>query len=190
MSENKVTFGLENCHYAPATILPDGTMTYEEPIPFPGAVDLTLDVNGDLIEFEADNIVYYTSADNKGYTGKLNMALIHDHFLVSCLGEELDTEDGVQTERSNALTKPFALMFQFEGDKNAVRHVMYHCSANRPSIGSATGKNPNTSELDFNATPRPIDKAVKTKTTGTTKPEIYDNWFSAVYEKAQKAPGV
>ncbi|MFD1899956.1 major tail protein [Enterococcus termitis] len=103
------------------------------------------------------------------------------------LGEEVDEEDGVQTEQSDASSSPFALMFQFEGDKKAVRHVLYNCSANRPGLGSATGKNVNTTELSFNATPRPGDKKVKTKTTENTKPTVYDNWFSSVYEKTMGA---
>lgn len=185
--KNIVTFGLENCYYAKATILSDGAMTYEKPKKYPGATELNLEVNGDLIEFEADNIIYYSSPDNKGYTGTFTAALVPDDFLIDILGEEIDDEDGVQTELSNAHSSPFALMFQFEGDAKAVRHVLYNCSANRPGIGSATGKNVNTTELNFNATPRPNDKKVKTKTKETTKPTIYDGWFNAVYEKVKEA---
>ena len=185
--KNIVTFGLENCYYAKATILPDGTMTYEKPVRYPGATELSLEVNGDLIEFEADNVVFYSAPDNKGYTGTFNAAMVPGDFLTNILGEEIDEEDGVQTEKSNAVTSPFALMFQFEGDKKAIRHVLYNCSANRPGMGSKTGKEINTTELNFNATPRPSDKNVKTKTTEKTKPEVYDGWFNAVYEKTAGA---
>lgn len=182
--KNIVTFGLENCYYAKAHLDPTtGDVTYDTPKPYPGATELNIEVNGELLEFEADNIIYYTANDNKGYTGTFSAALVPDDFLVDVLGEQVDEEDQVQTEVSNANTSPFALMFQFEGDKKAVRHVLYWCSANRPGVGSATGKNINTTELSFNATPRPKDKHVKTKTKETTKPTVYDNWFKKVYEK-------
>lgn len=186
--KNIVTFGLENCYWAKATFDPTAmTVTYGEPARWPGATELNLEINGELIEFEADNIVYYTSADNKGYTGTFTSALIPNEFETECLGEEIDVEDQVQTEVSNGKTSPFALMFQFEGDKKAVRHVLYYCNANRPGLASGTGKNINTTELNFNATPRPSDKKVKTKTKENTPAAIYDGWFTKVYEKVAVA---
>lgn len=186
--KNLVEFGLENCYWAKATVGLDGKISYETPKRYPGAVSLSLDTNGDLMEFEADNIVYYSSPNNKGYTGKFVAAKMPDEFSVDILGEIVDKDDQVQTEVSSAQTSPFALLFQFEGDKNATRHVLYNCSANRTSFGSATGKeSPNTTELNFNATPRPFDKAVKTKTKETTTPTVYDNWFEKVYEKTAGA---
>lgn len=182
--KNKVTFGLEQCYYAKGTFDPvSGTVTYEAPKAYPGAVELNLEINGELIEFEADNIVYYTSADNKGYNGTLTAAKVPDDFEQEILGEEVDEEDQVQTEVSNAKNSPFAFMFQFEGDVKATRHVLYWCTANRPGLGSSTGKNPNTTEMSFNSTPRPTDKHVKTKTKETTPATVYDNWYKKVYEK-------
>jgi hypothetical protein len=78
-------------------------------------------------------------------------------------------------------------MFEFDGDVKATRHVMYYCSASRPSVASVTksDKNdPNTSELDFTASARPGDYKVKTKTTTTTPTNIYNGWYDSVYDKA------
>jgi phage major tail protein, phi13 family len=182
--KNKVEFGLENVHFAKATTdLASGITTYEEPVKWPGAVELSLEASGDLIKFKADNIDYYVSGNNQGYEGKLTTALIPEEFATTILGEIV--EDGVQTEYSNAETSPFALMFQFEGDKKATRHVLYNCSASRPSVGSSTidKGDPNTTELSFSASPRPSDKAVKTKTRPDTDATVYDAWFTKVYEK-------
>lgn len=114
--KNKVEFGLENVYFARATTdLLSGATTYEKPIRWPGAVELSLEASGDLIKFKADNIDYYISGNNQGYDGKLTTALVPEEFVTKILGEVV--EGGVQTEYSNAETSPFALMFQFEGDK-------------------------------------------------------------------------
>jgi phi13 family phage major tail protein len=95
------------------------------------------------------------------------------------------TEGGVLIENADAQTKNFALMFEFQGDKKAIRHVLYYCSANRPSDASKTkdGAEPNTTELSIIASPRPDNNLVKAKTTVGVKDEIYNEWYTKVYEK-------
>ena len=44
MNENKVAFGLKNVHYA--LLYKDGVVTFNTPIPLPGAVELTFDPRG------------------------------------------------------------------------------------------------------------------------------------------------
>ena len=57
--KNKVEFGLENVYFAKATLeQTDGTITYDKPVKWPGAVELSLEPSGDLIKFKADNIDY------------------------------------------------------------------------------------------------------------------------------------
>ncbi|HDR6697562.1 TPA: phage tail protein, partial [Bacillus thuringiensis] len=109
--------------------------------------------------------------------------------------EELDETDGVLNELADAKGKPFALLFEFDGDVNATRHVMYNCSASRPTLASKTktsSAEPNTNELKFVSSPiilapggRPM---VKTKTTSKTTQEIYKNWYKEVYVKKPAAP--
>ncbi len=184
MNENKVTFGLQDVHYAIFNEN-DGVITYDTPKRIPGAVEITMDPKGDLVEFFADNQIYYSAANNMGYEGTLSISNIKQDFLVDVLGEELDETDSVLTEKANAQTKPFALMFQFEGDQRAIRHVLYNCSANRPTVASSTkstSSEPNTIELAFVSSPRPNDLSVRTKTTATTPSNVYDAWYSAVYE--------
>lgn len=104
--KNKVEFGLENVYFARATTdLLSGATTYEKPIRWPGAVELSLEASGDLIKFKADNIDYYISGNNQGYDGKLTTALVPEEFATKILGEVV--EGGVQTEYSNAETSPF-----------------------------------------------------------------------------------
>lgn len=188
---NKVQFGLKNVHYAPYEETENG-IVYETPIPIPGAVTLTLTPRGELVEFHADNMVYYSAAANDGYDGTLSIALIPEQFAIDALGEVKDEDDGVLTEKADAKQKPFALMFEFDGDKKATRHVLYSCTANRPTITGGTTTNtkevqPN--DLTFIASARPGDLKVKTKTTADTTEEVYNNWYQEVYEKKELPEG-
>ncbi|NMF06255.1 major tail protein [Clostridium beijerinckii] len=187
MSENKVAFGLKNAHYAKITVNPDGSISYGTPVALPGATEISLDAKGDMTEFYADDMLYYSASNNQGYDGKLTLANIPESFSTDILGEEKDSDDAVITEKATSKGSYFALMFEFDGDVKATRHVMYYCSASRPSISSSTKSDksdPNTSELDFTASARPGDYKVKTKTTTTTPANIYNGWYDSVYDKA------
>lgn len=184
---NKVTFGLRNVHFSTYTVL-DNVITYDEPVAIPGAVEISLEPRGDMIEFYADDMLYYSASNNQGYDGTLEIANIPELFAIEALGDEKDEDDQVITERTTNKTKPFALMFEFDGDKKAIRHVVYNCNANRPTVESTTktdAAEPNTNELTFVASPRETDYAVKTKTTTETAESVYNAWYDSVYEKAQ-----
>lgn len=185
MPENKVTFGLKNVYYAPYTENA-GVVTFGTPIPIPGAVELTNEPRGDLSEFYADDMLYYSASNNQGYDGTLSIANIPESFAIYALGEEKDEVNGVLNEIATATGNPYALLFEFDGDAKAVRHVMYSCTANRPTVGSTTRTNtkePNTNELTFVASPISINgkMMVKTKTTPTTTPEVYNAWYTSVF---------
>lgn len=134
---NKVKYGLSNVYYAKATIASNGTATYGDPVAIPGAVNLSLSAQGSNDPFYADNIKYYVTASNTGYEGDLEVALIPDSFRTDILGE-ITSSDGVMIEETGAVATPFALLFQFEGDDKGTRHVMYNCTATRPSVEGQT----------------------------------------------------
>lgn len=188
-TENKVVYGLKNVHYSKMSIDETGKVVYAKPTAIRGAVEISLESKAELVSFEADNEVYYSAPGTSSYEGTLTLAKVPDGFLVDILGEVLDETDGTQTEIDGAKTSNFALLFQFEGDINGVRHLFYNCSASRPSVASKTGKEIGTTELAFTASAKPAetvnDKAVvKTKTTANTTTAIYNGWFDAVYVKA------
>ena len=183
-TSNKVKFGLKNCHYALATLDPDtNVVTFGTPVAIPGAVNLSLDPEGDTEPFYADDMVYYTTTANNGYSGDLELALLPDHFRTAILKETEDT-NGVMIEDSTVETEHFALLFEFSGDKKKIRHCLYYCSAARPTIeGSATedSKEVQTETLEITATPLPSG-LVKVKTGANTTDAVYNAWYESVYQ--------
>ncbi|PDZ06621.1 phage tail protein [Bacillus cereus] len=185
MPENKVVFGLKKVHYSVITEDDTGKIAYGTVGKLPGAVEMKLEPKGEQTDFFADDGNYFTESSNQGYEGTLNIANITEAFRTEVLGEVLDEVDKVITEVSNAKIKKIALMFEFDGDVKATRHVLYNVSVSRPSIGSSTKSDktePTTTELKFVASQHPLYK-VKTSTTAATPAGIYDAWYTKVYEK-------
>ena len=184
---NKIKYGLKNVYYAVATIAADGSATYDTPVAFPGAVSLSLDPQGENTPFYADNIVYWVGVANTGYEGDLEIARVIDSFKTDVLGYQTDNK-GVLVEDANANAVHFALLFQFEGDVKATRHVMYNCTATRPGATGNTKEDtvePGTESVTITATT--IYNAsydtdiVKAETNEATDTTTYSGWFTAVY---------
>lgn len=152
---NKIRYGLSNVYYAVATLGANNSATYSTPVAFPGAVSLTLDAEGETSNFYADNIAYYVTNSNNGYSGSLEMAYVTDSFAADILGEIQNGTTGLKFELQDAEPVHFALLFQFEGDDKAVRHVIYNCVASRPSVSGSTKEEtvePQTETIDISAT--------------------------------------
>ena len=183
---NKIKYNLKNVHAAVMTATVTNGVTsysYGTPQAIPGAVSISLDAEGESSPFYADGIVYYRTFANNGYSGDLEIALIPEWFRTEILKETLDAK-GVLVERAdNTDSVKFALLFEFDGDINCIRHVMYRCSSSRPSIESETKEDtiePGTEKLTIAADPR-ADGLVKSKTGETTDATTYANWYQSVY---------
>lgn len=182
---NKVKYGLKNVYYAVATIASDNTATYGTPVAWPGAVELSLDAEGSQTKFRADNVDYWVGVSNNGYSGDFESALIPDSFKTDVLGYVVDS-NGTMIENAGASTQPFALMFQFEGDVNATRHVLYNCTATRPSVSGSTTEEeiePQTETLELTAVAihdATLDLDI-TKASCGAEDAAYSTWFDAVY---------
>ena len=70
---NKIKYGLKNVHYAVITEDEDGSITYGTPKRIPGAVNLTLEPQGEQAEFYADDMRYFSAFANSGYSGSLEV---------------------------------------------------------------------------------------------------------------------
>lgn len=185
MAENKVQFNLLNVHYA--TINDDGS--YSAPVHVPGAVNLSLDAQGEITPFYADGIVYYQTVANNGYSGSLEMARLTDVMKSDIWGMTTDA-NGVMTENSTVEPKSFALLFQIDGDAESEYYCLYNCSASRPSIASSTNtetKEPVTQTMELSAVPKATGE-VFARTTATTEAATKESWFNAVYTGATESP--
>ncbi len=183
MSSNKVKFNIKNVHYAKLTIDEStGAVSYDTPVAMPGAVSLSLDPNGEPAIFYADGYAYYTISNNQGYEGDLELAIVPESFSTDILKETLDSNN-VLVEDASVETAAFALLFEFDGDKHGIRHVLYNCMAARPKIESSTNEEEievKTETLTITASPL-ASGLVKARTSDSTPDESYNNWYSSVY---------
>lgn len=189
---NKIKFGLKNVHYAVATETLDPvtgawSTTYGAVSAWTGAVNISLDAQGENSKFYADDGVYAVIGNNQGYEGDFESALIPEAVEVALLNRTLDATDKVVYETgddSNTVTY-FALMFEFTGDSTGKRYVLYRCTLTRPTIAGATKTDSvdvQTESVTITATPRlDADHLVMAHTGDTTTEAVYDAWYSDVY---------
>ena len=180
---NKVLFGLKNVHVALLTA--EAGPTYGEPMAVPGGVNFTSNPDGGLNKFYADNVAYFTTSDNNGYSGELEMANITDEVLAALLNWEID-DNGMLVEIADAQPAQFALLCEFAGDESARRVVYYNCVAARPGEAQATKgeqTTPSTRTLSLSIMPLAIDvlldvKGAIEKTIANSS--VYEAWYEDV----------
>lgn len=181
--KNKVKFNICNVHYAKITVTEEGEVTFATPVAMPGAVSINMDPTGEPESFYADGIEYYVINNNQGYDGNLELAMIPEIFRTDILKEEADANQ-VLVENANSETGSFSLLFEFDGDIRKIRHVLYNCSASRPTIESKTNeedKEVQTETLTIKARPM-ANGYVKAKTGDATTEAVYKAWYNKVYE--------
>ena len=179
---NKIKYGIQDVYYAKATDDGTGKLTYATPVRLAGAVNLSMSQEGGDTNFYADNILYWKGTSNNGYSGSLELARIPESFFFDILGMQVN-DDGVMFEKTGTPTIEFALLFQFEGDESATRHVLYRCTATRPDVNGQTIEDsitPQTETINLTAMPRINDKYIKAK--AGVDATAYDTWFDAVVE--------
>lgn len=186
---NKVKYNLKNVHIARITKTGDEA-EFDTPKAIPGAVSISLEAEGESTPFFADGIVYFRSVANNGYSGDLELAIVPDWFREEILNETLDSNGVLFETTENSEAEKFALLFEFDGDKNGIRHILYNCTATRPSIESETKEEsiePGTETLSIKCDP--LNGIVKAKSSEKTKPDVYANWFKSVYKQKIEITG-
>mgnify|MGYP001623906506 FL=1 len=185
---NKVKFGLCNVHIAKMIIGEDGAITFGTPFKIPGAVSLSLDAEGDSEPFYADNMKFWESFANNGYSGDLEVAKLPEEFETEILGQRKDA-NGAIIENVNDKISPFAFMYQVEGDQTGTRFCYYNTTVSRPSTEANTTedtKTPNTDTLSITTSARTDTGDVRTKLPYSEEnKEIYEKFFEKVYEPTE-----
>lgn len=196
-TEAKVFYGLSNVHYAKLTETTDENgnivSSYGTPKKWPGAVNIQLDPSGNPTFFSADNIAYYALANNRGYEGDFESALIPEEVLTDIQGATVD-DNGLIVETDKDQVSYFALMFQFETDITARKYCFYKvCLAQRPSVASETvdvngDLAVKTDKVKFRAVPQSdiviingVEKhLIKACTGKDTDAQAYADFYNAV----------
>lgn len=186
MDDNKVTFGLKNIHYAVITGKDEqNNPVYAAPKPYPGAVSLSPDAEGDQNIFYADDIAYYVVDSNNGYSGDFEAADVPDDFKVDVLGYIRDG-NGMLVEVADAQKKNFALMGEISGDAKLRKFIYYNVTSGRPT-GDFNTKNdstePDTKTVALTMTPIEINgkQVVKGKIElNDNNQEKFDSFYNAV----------
>lgn len=178
-NKNKVKFGLKNLHYAIET----ETDVYGEVKAWPGAVNLSLELQGDTSAFYADNMVYYQSYANQGYSFELETALIPEEVEKEVFGDETDVETGIMTESRESKTKKIAFAYQIDGDQQNRLFWDYGISLSRPTTEASTTtetQEPHTDTISGVCTGLTNSPHIRIKTSSNTSEEIKGKWFDQV----------
>lgn len=200
----KIKYNLKNVHLFPiSAVNADGSVTYETTgsgndahavvIPWPGAVSIALDPQGELSPFYADGIEYYTSNGNNGYSGPFTSALVPDVVAEKILGDVVDG-NGAFIEDADAQVNYFGIAFEFDGDASSRRYILFKCSMTRPRVESQTKEDriePVTDEVTLTASSVYIPALGKytprARLDKDKNATAYASWFEAAYQPVAPA---
>lgn len=179
---NKIKFGIRNCYYAARTETTGGAYTYGSPVKLPGAVSISLAPAGESNSFYADDVEYFRTDANNGYTGDLEIAVIPDAFRQLAFGETADTNN-VLLEDADGIGGEFALGFEIQGDEKKNLFWFFNCVASRPDVNATTKEasiDPQTDTINISCRPDE-NYIIRAKTMESASTSTLSGWFSAVY---------
>ena len=127
MANNKVEFGISQLHVGTYTDDGEGNITLGTPYHQRGAVNFAPEESSEQNIFYADNIAYWSGYSGGSIEGDLEVAKYDDAFKTSFLGYKLLADGGLANVK-NAVKPNVYIAFQFEGDVESRRVIMYNCS--------------------------------------------------------------
>jgi phi13 family phage major tail protein len=133
--EKKIQFGVSDVAYS---VYDDSTGEYGAWVPLPGCTQLTLSPEGSTDSTYADNITFYTSVKNSGYTGSVTLLSIPDSLRTDVFGEV--NKSGLLYEITTAIPKTVALRFRVDGNVRTEITILYNVTLARPSGDNSTNE--------------------------------------------------
>lgn len=149
MAENKVVFGLSNVYFGTYSVTTTGSVTLGTPYHVPGAVNLSLDADTEESVFWADNVKYYVSNADNGFTGEVEMAYFPNDFKTQFMNYKTLSNGGLAQIKSMN-NKTVYMMFEASGDKQNRRAILYNITLGPISREYSTteeGKEPVTATM-------------------------------------------
>lgn len=132
-----IRFGLRNCYYAP--IVDKISIYYAKPVPLIGAMSISLTPEYSALPANSGNVPVILSANNSGFNGSLSMADVPECFKKDVLG--MTCCNGGLTSKCNDNIRPFALMFETNGNVCHTRYILYNCNVRPLSIDFSSNTN-------------------------------------------------
>lgn len=151
---DKVRFGLSNIHIGTYTEGTGGAVTLGEPVAQPGAVNLSLDPESEENTFWADNVKYYVTNQDNGFSGSLEVAKFDDAVKKAFLGY-IDVANGGIAHIKGATKPKVYIAAQAEGDEQGRRFILYNVTLGQIQFEAATTEDaaePATETVDINVT--------------------------------------
>lgn len=127
MAKNKVMFGVSKLHFGTYTVSDQGVVTLGTPYHLPGTVNISLEAESEENSFYADNVRYWSTYSDNGYSGEIENALFPAEFKTQFMNY-IELDDGGIGQIKGKQNKPVYIMFQAEGDAEAGRMILYNCS--------------------------------------------------------------
>lgn len=151
--KNKVEFGISNLYVGTYTVT-DGKVTLGTPYKQTGAVNLSLEPEGDSNDFYADNTKYWSQYSDNGFSGSIEVAKFDTEFKTQFLGYKTLADGGIA--KIKGATKPSTyIIFEADGDAEKRRAICYNVSLSDITREYATtedGIDPATETIDITVT--------------------------------------
>lgn len=150
---NKVEFGISNLYIGTYTDT-NGTVTLGTQYHQKGAVNLSLEPDGDDNDFYADNVKYWSGFSDNGFTGEIEVAKFDLEAKKQFFGYVETTGGGFGAVKGASRPQVY-VMFQTEGDAQARRVILYNVSLGQINREFATiedSKEPATETCDITVT--------------------------------------
>lgn len=200
-------YGIENINIAVAINRNTIPYQYNNIIPIPGAVSLSLSPS--ISQFDITTGFGENSPQrlDKGYEGTLELLGVPFSFLQQIFDCDMDENSCLKTEYAIHNTKHFALLGQLKTDQLNRRFCFYNCIIEKPVLkyqSNSNSINANSQSLDIAILPR-SDHKIKSSIAESNKPtiiqykdsiigmninkptdhdyqrEVYENWFNIKY---------